>query len=57
MGGDFILDSEGVVRFMYPSQTSADRPSVHLLIEELKVTDIDCIICYSLYLSVSSYKE
>lgn len=36
MGGDFILDGEGRVRFLYPSQTNTDRPSVNLLLEELK---------------------
>lgn len=36
MGGDFILDQTGVVRFLYPSQTSSDRPSVTHLIAELQ---------------------
>lgn len=36
MGGDFILDKTGVVRFLYPSQTNTDRPSVDRIVEELK---------------------
>lgn len=35
MGGDFIIDDKGIVRFMYPSQTNTDRPSVNMLVEEL----------------------
>lgn len=38
MGGDFIIDGKGIVKFMYPSETSSDRPSVNILINELKVS-------------------
>jgi len=36
MGGDFILDHQGMVKFLYPSKTNKDRPSVNLLLSELK---------------------
>ena len=42
MGGDFILDKDGIVKFLYPSQTNTDRPSADKIIEELEV-------CYNLY--------
>lgn len=36
MGGDFILGTDGKVRFLYPSQSNTDRPSVDLIVQELK---------------------
>jgi peroxiredoxin len=36
MGGDFIIDSEGVVRFAYRSRDPADRPAVEQLMRVLR---------------------
>jgi len=36
MGGDFIIDAQGVVRFVYPSKSNTDRPSVSAIVDELK---------------------
>ncbi|PKO04817.1 MAG: hypothetical protein CVU41_15130 [Chloroflexi bacterium HGW-Chloroflexi-3] len=36
MGGDFIIDSKGMVRLAYRSKEPADRPSVNKLLEILK---------------------
>jgi hypothetical protein len=35
LGGDFLFDGNGKLRFSYPSRTPADRPAVSLLLEEL----------------------
>ena len=35
MGGNFIIDSQGIVRFAYPSQDPTDRPPISQLIEIL----------------------
>ncbi len=32
LGGDFIIDRHGVLRLVYPSRDSTDRPSVDLLL-------------------------
>ena len=37
LGGDFIVDMNGNLRFIYPSYEPADRPSVENLIETLKL--------------------
>ncbi len=36
LGGDFIVDNEGIVRFSRPSEDPADRPSVEALLRALK---------------------
>ena len=36
MGGDFIVDSKGIVRLAYRSEEPADRPAVSQLLEILK---------------------
>ncbi len=36
LGGDFIIDSSGTLRFIYPSHDPADRPSVEKLLALLK---------------------
>jgi peroxiredoxin len=36
LGGDFILDAKGKVFFSYPSKHPEDRPSVKLLLKQLK---------------------
>jgi len=36
LGGDFIVDVQGKLRFVYPSYDPADRPSVDQLLEVLK---------------------
>ena len=36
LGGDFVLDSRGVVRFEYSSVTPSDRPPVEKLLEVLE---------------------
>lgn len=36
LGGDFIIDQRGALRFIYPSHDPADRPSVEKLIAVLK---------------------
>ncbi|KAL5008606.1 hypothetical protein ScPMuIL_014187 [Solemya velum] len=36
MGGDFIIDKDGIVRFMYPSKMAYDRPALDLLKEAMK---------------------
>lgn len=36
MGGDFILDSEGCVHYLYPSKTNQDRPDMGLILEQLQ---------------------
>ena len=38
MGGDFMMDKEGVVRYIYCSQKSTDRPSVQEILDNLKVS-------------------
>ena len=35
MGGDFIVDKEGRMILIHPSQTPADRPSVIALLDAL----------------------
>ena len=36
MGGDFIVDHGGIVRFAHPSEDPADRPSIETLLQTLK---------------------
>ena len=36
LGGDFLFDKNGKLRFSYPSKTPADRPPVSVLLEALK---------------------
>jgi peroxiredoxin len=36
LGGDFIVDTNGNLRFIYPSHEPADRPSVEKLLKVLK---------------------
>lgn len=36
MGGNFIIDREGVVRFAYPSKNPTDRPEISTMINTLK---------------------
>ena len=36
LGGDFIVDKNGILRFVYPSHDPADRPSVDELVKVLK---------------------
>ena len=36
LGGDFIVDRNGNLRFIYPSHDPADRPSVDVLLKVLK---------------------
>lgn len=36
MGGDFIVDSNGIIRLAYRSKEPADRPSVSKLLEILE---------------------
>ena len=36
LGGDFIIDKQGNLRFIYPSHDPADRPSVEKLLAVLK---------------------
>lgn len=36
MGGDFIIDSQGVVRFAYRSQDPTDRPAIEELLRAAK---------------------
>jgi peroxiredoxin len=36
LGGDFIVDTNGNLRFIYPSHDPADRPSVETLLKILK---------------------
>ncbi len=36
LGGDFIIDTRGFVRFAHRSVEPADRPSVNLLLRELR---------------------
>jgi len=36
MGGDFIIDSMGIVRLAYRSKEPADRPGVGQLLDILK---------------------
>lgn len=40
MGGDFIIDKDGVVQYMYCSKKSMDRPSVQDIIDNLKVCSV-----------------
>lgn len=39
LGGDFIIDGEGVVRLAYPSHDPTDRPAVDDLLAVLKQLD------------------
>ena len=36
LGGDFVIDGEGIVRYAYRGREPADRPSVSRLVEELR---------------------
>ncbi len=36
LGGDFIVDSQGIVRYAHPSEDPADRPSFQQILEALK---------------------
>jgi len=36
LGGDFIVDKNGLLRFIHPSHDPTDRPSVDILLEVLK---------------------
>ena len=36
MGGNFIIDKDGVVRFAYPSKNPTDRPPIDQLLQVLK---------------------
>jgi hypothetical protein len=36
MGGDFIVDKNGIVRLIYSSKTSSDRPEIQTLITGLQ---------------------
>lgn len=36
LGGDFIVDKQGVVRFAHPSRDPTDRPSVETLLAVLR---------------------
>jgi peroxiredoxin len=38
LGGDFIVDSAGIVRFVHKSRDATDRPSVESLIQSLHQT-------------------
>lgn len=35
MGGDFLIDSEGILRYAHPSKRPDDRPSVKTLLKEI----------------------
>lgn len=39
MGGDFIIDSKGIVRLAYRSKEPADRPAVSQLLEILELVE------------------
>jgi alkyl hydroperoxide reductase subunit AhpC len=36
LGGDFIVDKNGILRLSYPSHDPVDRPSVDILLKALK---------------------
>ncbi|MCB0164939.1 MAG: redoxin domain-containing protein [Anaerolineae bacterium] len=36
LGGDFIIDSEGIIRYAHPSRDPTDRPDVEELLAVLK---------------------
>ena len=36
LGGDFIVDKKGILRFIYPSHDPTDRPPVDNLLKELQ---------------------
>ena len=54
MGGDFMMDKEGVVKYIYCSQKSTDRPSVQEILDNLKVGFFvsRCIILWSIQFSL-----
>ena len=39
LGGDFIVDAYGNVRFAHFSENPADRPSLQLIMEEIKMIE------------------
>jgi len=39
MGGDFIIDAEGIMRYTHPSHDPTDRPSVDRLLSVLAEID------------------
>ena len=39
MGGNFIIDKDGIVRLAYPSKNPTDRPEVDTLLDVLKRLD------------------
>ncbi len=36
LGGDFIVDKQGVLRFLHPSHDPTDRPAVDMLLDVLR---------------------
>ena len=38
LGGDFIVDRDGILRLAYRSRDPADRPEVTLLLETIEAT-------------------
>ena len=36
LGGNFIIDKDGIVRFTHPSQDPTDRPEIDALIQQLQ---------------------
>jgi peroxiredoxin len=36
LGGDFIIDNRGIIRFAYPSHDPTDRPSIETLLTALR---------------------
>ena len=39
LGGDFIVDARGIVRYAHPSEDPADRPSFERIVEALKIIE------------------
>ncbi len=35
LGGDFVVDNKGIIRFAYPSKDPTDRPSVSALLDAI----------------------
>ncbi len=61
MGGDFIVNKEGNIKWIYLGKTGDDRPSVINIEKVLKVNTFSCVdflFCFVIYLmpALSAYE-
>ncbi|MEM7132714.1 MAG: AhpC/TSA family protein [Chloroflexota bacterium] len=41
MGGNFIVDSSGIIRFVYPSRDPTDRPTMEVMMDVIRKIELD----------------